>query len=143
MNDPKIPPIHLNRKAYVYLRQSTLGQVRLNRESTERQYALQERARALGWPPSLIEVLDGDLGLSGSQSTARRDFQLLVSEVSLGNVGAILALEASRLSRSSADWTRLIELCAFSGVLMIDEDGCYDPSDFNDQLLLGLNSPRS
>lgn len=82
MNDSKIQPIHLHRKAYVYLRQSTLGQVRLNRESTERQYALQDRARALGWPDPLIEVLDGDLGLSGSQSAARKDFQLLVSEVS-------------------------------------------------------------
>ena len=143
MNEPKIHPVHLQRKAYVYLRQSTMGQVRLNRESTERQYALKDRALALGWPESLIEVLDGDLGLSGSQSTTRKDFQLLVSDVSMGKVGAILALEASRLSRSSADWSRLVELCAFSGVLIIDEDGCYDPSNFNDQLLLGLKGTMS
>ncbi|WP_163671958.1 recombinase family protein [Adonisia turfae] len=143
MNHPKIQPVHLNRKAYVYLRQSTMGQVRLNRESTERQYALKDRALALGWSEPLIEVLDGDLGLSGTQSVTRKDFQLLVSEVSMGKVGAILALEASRLSRSSADWTRLIELCAFSGVLIIDEDGCYVPSDFNDQLLLGLKGTMS
>lgn len=143
MNQSKIQPVHLNRKAYVYLRQSTMGQVRLNRESTERQYALKERALALGWSESLIEVLDGDLGLSGAESTARKDFQLLVSDVSMGKVGAILALEASRLSRSSADWSRLVELCAFSGVLIIDEDGCYDPSDFNDQLLLGLKGTMS
>lgn len=143
MNQPKIHPVHLNRKAYVYLRQSTMGQVRLNRESTERQYALKERALALGWPESLIEVLDGDLGLSGTQSSARKDFQLLVSDVFMGKVGAILALEASRLSRSSADWSRLVELCAFSGVLIIDEDGCYDPSNFNDQLLLGLKGTMS
>jgi len=143
MNQSKIHPVHLNRKAYVYLRQSTMGQVRLNRESTERQYALKERALALGWSESLIEVLDGDLGLSGAESTARKDFQLLVSDVSMGKVGAILALEASRLSRSSADWSRLVELCAFSGVLIIDEDGCYDPIDFNDQLLLGLKGTMS
>ncbi|MEA5467224.1 recombinase family protein [Leptothoe sp. PORK10 BA2] len=143
MHQSKIQPVHLNRKAYVYLRQSTMGQVRLNRESTERQYALKERALALGWSESLIEVLDGDLGLSGAESTARKDFQLLVSDVSMGKVGAILALEASRLSRSSADWSRLVELCAFSGVLIIDEDGCYDPSDFNDQLLLGLKGTMS
>ena len=143
MTEQKIHPVHLNRKAYVYLRQSTMGQVRLNRESTERQYALKDRALALGWSEQLIEVLDGDLGLSGTQSVTRKDFQLLVSDVSMGKVGAILALEASRLSRSSADWTRLIELCAFSGVLIIDEDGCYDPSDFNDQLLLGLKGTMS
>ena len=143
MIDQKINQIHLNRKACVYLRQSTMGQVRLNRESTERQYALKDRALAFGWQEELIEVLDGDLGLSGTQSTERKDFQLLVSDVSLGKVGAIFALEASRLSRSSADWTRLVELCAFSGVLIIDEDGCYDPSDFNDQLLLGLKGTMS
>ncbi len=143
MSHQKIQDIHLSRKACVYLRQSTMGQVRLNRESTERQYALKERALTLGWQEELIEVLDGDLGLSGTQSASRKDFQLLVSDVSMGKVGAIFALEASRLSRSSADWTRLVELCAFSGVLIIDEDGCYDPSDFNDQLLLGLKGTMS
>lgn len=143
MIDPKINQMHLNRKACVYLRQSTIGQVRLNRESTERQYALKDRALAFGWPEDRIEVLDADLGLSGTQSTERKDFQHLVSDVSMGKIGAIFALEASRLSRSSSDWTRLVELCAFSGVLIIDEDGCYDPSDFNDQLLLGLKGTMS
>jgi DNA invertase Pin-like site-specific DNA recombinase len=134
----KITPRHLQQTAYVYIRQSSMGQVRHHRESTERQYALQDRARTFGWSPSRIKILDGDLGCSGSSTTDRTDFQTLVADVSLGNAGVVLALEASRLARSNADWHRLIEICGITRTLIIDEDGCYDPSDFNDGLLLGL-----
>jgi DNA invertase Pin-like site-specific DNA recombinase len=134
----KITPHHLRRTAYVYIRQSSMGQVRQHRESTERQYALQDTARSLGWLPNRIKLLDGDLGQSGSSTTNRTDFRALVTNVSLGNAGAVLALEASRLARSNADWHRLIEICGITATLIIDEDGCYDPSDFNDGLLLGL-----
>lgn len=134
----KITPQHWQQTAYVYIRQSSMGQVRHHRESTERQYALQDRARSLGWPPSRIRVLDGDLGCSGSSAADRTDFKALVADVSLGNAGAVLALEASRLARSNAEWHRLIEICGITRTLIIDEDGCYDPSDFNDGLLLGL-----
>lgn len=134
----KIIATHLERIAYVYLRQSSMGQVRNHRESTERQYALQELARNLGWPIARIKVLDGDLGKSGTSTTDREDFKTLVADVSLGKAGAVLAIEASRLARSNADWHRLIEICGITGTLIIDEDGCYDPCDFNDGLLLGL-----
>jgi DNA invertase Pin-like site-specific DNA recombinase len=115
-----------------------MAQVRHHRESTERQYALADKARELGWPTERIQTFDGDLGKSGAQMAGREDFKALVAAVSLGEVGAIFALEASRLARSSLDWQRLIEISAFSHTLVIDEDGCYDPSDFNDRLLLGL-----
>ena len=134
----KIIDTHLQRIAYVYLRQSSMGQVRNHRESTERQYALQDLARNFGWPVARIKVLDGDLGKSGTSTTDREDFKTLVADVSLGKAGAVLAIEASRLARSNADWHRLIEICGITGTLIIDEDGCYDPCDFNDGLLLGL-----
>lgn len=134
----KITPQHLQQTAYVYIRQSSKGQVLHHRESTERQYALQDRARSFGWHPSRIQVLDGDLGCSGASITDRTDFKTLVANVSLGNAGAVLALEASRLARSNADWHRLIEICGIAQTLIIDEDGCYNPSDFNDGLVLGL-----
>ena len=133
----KITGEHTEKLAYVYVRQSTMGQVRLNQESTQRQYALKERARTLGWQVPKVVILDKDLGESGTQMSKRGDFQRLIAEVSLGRVGAVLALEASRLSRSCADWHRLLELCALTCTLIIDEDCCYDPRDFNDQLLLG------
>jgi len=138
MKNPKVTPHHLQKIAFVYVRQSSLGQVRNHRESTERQYALDQLARSLGWPESRIQILDGDLGCSGTSSSDRMDFKTLVAEVSLGRAGAVLALEASRLARSNADWHRLIEICGITNTLLIDEDGCYDPSDFNDGLLLGL-----
>jgi excisionase family DNA binding protein len=134
----KITETHLQKIAYVYLRQSSMGQVRNHRESTERQYALQELARNLGWPVARIVVLDGDLGKSGTSTTDREDFKTLVADVSLRKAGAVLAIEASRLARSNADWHRLIEICGITETLIIDEDGCYDPCDFNDGLLLGL-----
>ena len=135
---PKITATHLQKIAYVYLRQSSMGQVRNHRESTERQYALQELARNLGWQTARIVVLDGDLGKSGTSTNDREDFKTLVADVSLGKAGAVFAIEASRLARSNADWHRLIEICGITGTLIIDEDGCYDPCDFNDGLLLGL-----
>ncbi len=134
----KIAEQHRQRPAYIYVRQSTIAQVRFHQESTERQYALREKALELGWTEATIRTLDGDLGVSGAQMAGREDFKTLVADVSMGKVGAVFALEASRLARSSLDWHRLIELCALTGTLVIDEDGCYDPADFNDGLLLGL-----
>src|SRR6266542_1502993 len=136
--NPKIQEHHRRKPAYIYLRQSTPGQVLHHRESTERQYALREKARELGWNESLIRTLDRDLGKTGTEMSRREDFKTLVAEVSMGQVGAVFALEVSRLARSNLDWHRLLELCAFTETLVIDEDGCYDPADFNDGLLLGL-----
>ena len=133
-----ITQAHRNKPAYIYVRQSTLAQVRHNQESTERQYALQDKALALGWPQGSIRVLDRDLGVSGAQIAGREDFKTLVADVSMGQVGAVFALEVSRLARSNVDWHRLLELCALTHTLVIDADGCYDPADFNDGLLLGI-----
>lgn len=129
---------HLGKAACVYVRQSTLAQVRHHQESTERQYALREKALELGWSESTVQILDRDLGKTGTQMTGREDFKTLVAEVSMGQVGAVFALEVSRLARSNLDWHRLLELCALTDTLVIDEDGCYNPADFNDGLLLGL-----
>ncbi|HVB02736.1 MAG TPA: recombinase family protein [Chitinophagaceae bacterium] len=139
----KIQSYHLQKMACIYLRQSTMSQVLHNQESTERQYALQQTALQYGWDATRIRIMDGDLGKSGSNTTNREDFKSLVAEVSMGTVGAIFVLEASRLSRSSADWNRLLELCSLTQTLIIDQDGCYDPSQFNDQLLLGLKGTMS
>ena len=136
----KVQSHHLERPAYIYVRQSTMGQVRHHHESTERQYDLRNRAVEMMWAPGRIRVLDQDLGQSGAQTTTREDFKTLVADVSLGRVGAIFALEASRLARSNLEWHRLIEICALTRTLVIDEDGCYDPADFNDALLLGLKA---
>src|SRR5246127_179381 len=134
----KITEQHRNRPAYIYVRQSTNAQVLHHQESTERQYALRTMALELGWSESTIRTLDRDLGLTGTEMTRREDFKTLVADVSMGQVGAVFALEVSRLARSNLDWHRLLELCALTATLVIDEDGCYDPSDFNDGLLLGL-----
>jgi DNA invertase Pin-like site-specific DNA recombinase len=136
--NPKITEHHRTRPAYIYLRQSTPGQVRHHQESTERQYALREKALELGWSEPRIRTLDRDLGKTGTEMVGREDFKTLVAEVSMGQVGAVFALEVSRLARSNLDWHRLLELCALTETLVIDEDGCYDPADFNDGLLLGL-----
>jgi DNA invertase Pin-like site-specific DNA recombinase len=136
--NPKITEHHRTRPAYIYLRQSTPGQVRHHQESTERQYALREKALELGWSEPRIRTLDRDLGKTGTEMAGREDFKTLVAEVSMGQVGAVFALEVSRLARSNLDWHRLLELCALTETLVIDEDGCYDPADFNDGLLLGL-----
>jgi DNA invertase Pin-like site-specific DNA recombinase len=134
----KIAERHLARNACIYIRQSTPGQVRFNQESTERQYNLKSKAERLGWSPERIRVLDRDLGQSGARMTNREDFKALVGEVAMSQVGAIFSLEASRLARSNQDWHRLLELCAITGTLVIDEDGCYDPAEFNDSLVLGM-----
>ena len=134
----KIADRHLSRQACIYIRQSTMGQVRFHQESTERQYNLMTQATSLGWRPEQIRVLDRDLGQSGATMTNREDFKVLVSDVAMGQVGAIFSLEASRLARSNQDWHRLLELCAITSTLVIDEDGCYDPAEFNDSLVLGM-----
>jgi DNA invertase Pin-like site-specific DNA recombinase len=139
----KITSAHLSRMAYLYVRQSTLRQVFENTESTQRQYALRERAVALGWPLDRIVVIDSDQGQSAASATDREGFQRLVTEVSLGHVGIVLGLEVSRLARNSTDWHRLLELCAFADTLILDEDGLYDPAHFNDRLLLGLKGTMS
>src|SRR2546426_6323425 len=134
----KITEQHRSRPAYIYVRQSTNAQVLHHQESTERQYALRTMALELGWSESAIRTLDRDLGMTGTEMTRREDFKTLVADVSMGQVGAVFALEASRLARSNLDWHRLLELCALTTTVVIDEDGCYDPADFNDGLLLGL-----
>jgi DNA invertase Pin-like site-specific DNA recombinase len=143
MPEPKVTADHLKRDAYLYVRQSTLRQVAEHGESTQRQYALRDRAIAAGWPIERVHVIDCDLGKSGSSAAARDGFQQLVSEVALGKGGVVMGLEVSRLARNSADWHRLIELCALTATLILDEDGVYDPATFNDRLLLGLKGTMS
>ena len=138
----KIAANHLSRDAYLYVRQSSLRQVFDHGESTRRQYALRERAVALGWPTESIVVIDSDLGLSGAD-VDREGFRRLVAEVGMGRAGIVLGLEVSRLARNSTDWHRLLEICAVSETLILDEDGVYDPIDFNDRLLLGLKGTMS
>jgi DNA invertase Pin-like site-specific DNA recombinase len=141
--DTRVTASHLRRDAYLYVRQSTVRQVVENTESTQRQYALRQRAVALGWPPERVVVIDADLGQSGASSRDREGFQELVAEVSLGHAGIVLGLEVSRLARNSTDWHRLLEICALSDTLILDEDGLYDPAHFNDRLLLGLKGTMS
>jgi DNA invertase Pin-like site-specific DNA recombinase len=139
----KVTAAHLARTAYLYVRQSSLRQVMRNTESTERQYALRQRAVALGWPAEQIVVIDSDQGQSGASADGREGFQRLVADVGLGKAGIVLGLEVSRLARNNADWHRLLEISALSGTLICDEDGLYDPGDFNDRLLLGLKGTMS
>jgi DNA invertase Pin-like site-specific DNA recombinase/predicted DNA-binding transcriptional regulator AlpA/biotin operon repressor len=139
----KIAEQHRRRRAVVYVRQSTLAQVASNVESAARQYALVERAVELGWPREAVAVVDEDSGRSGASSEERIGFKELAASVGLGEIGLILALEVSRLARSSADWHRLLDLCALTGTLIADQDGIYAPGDFNDRLLLGLKGTMS
>jgi DNA invertase Pin-like site-specific DNA recombinase len=139
----KITGEHLRRVAIVYVRQSSLAQVRDNTESTARQYALVDEAVRQGWARSDVEVIDADLGLSGRSADHRGGFKDLVGRVCLGEVGAIFGLEVSRLARSSADLSRLLELARLTDTLVIDADGVYDLGDFNDRLLLGLKGTMS
>jgi DNA invertase Pin-like site-specific DNA recombinase len=143
MPDLKVTADHLKRDAYLYIRQSSMRQVAEHGESTKRQYALQQRAIAAGWPAERIRVIDCDLGKSGSNAAGRNGFQELVSDVALAKAGIVMGLEVSRLARNSADWHRLIELCALTATLILDEDGIYDPASFNDRLLLGLKGTMS
>src|SRR5438128_6468479 len=140
---PKVTAEHLRRDAFIYVRQSSPRQVLQNTESTKRQYALRDRAIALGWPSERIHTIDYDLGVSGAHAQDRDGFQHLVSEVALGHAGIVLGLEVSRLARNNADWQRLLELCALAGCLIADEEGVYDPAHFNDRLLLGLKGTMS
>src|SRR6266536_3435916 len=139
----KVTASHLARTAYLYVRQSTLRQVLNNTESTQRQYALRQRAVALGWANEQVVVIDCDQGQSGTSAASRDGFQRLVAEVGMGRAGIVLGLEVSRLARNNADWHRLLEICALAGTLILDEDGLYDPGEFNDRLLLGLKGTMS
>ena len=138
----KILPRHRERSAYVYIRQSSPKQVQENRESLHNQYALAERAQALGWIPERVHVIDADLGHSG-RDRERQGFQKLVTDVSLGHVGIVLAYEASRLARNNADWYELLDLAALVGALIADAEAIYDPRSYNDRLLLGLRGMLS
>ena len=136
----KITSDHLGRGAYVYIRQSTADQLLHNQESRRRQYGLADRARALGW--STVEIIDDDLGKSGG-GTARPGFERLIAAICAGKVGAVLAIEASRLARNGRDWHTLIEFCGLVGTIIVDEDGIYDPRHPNDRLLLGMKGTMS
>jgi DNA invertase Pin-like site-specific DNA recombinase len=140
--EQKVGAAHLARDAYVYIRQSTMRQVLEHTESTKRQYDLRQRAVALGWPSERIVVIDDDLGESGAY-VGREGFGRLVSEVGLAKAGIVCSLEVSRFSRNSSDWHRLLEICALTDTLILDEEGVYDPSHFNDRLLLGLKGTMS
>jgi DNA invertase Pin-like site-specific DNA recombinase len=142
IEDAKVRDFHLEKNAYLYVRQSTLRQVAENTESTRRQYGLKKRAVSMGWQEEQIQVIDMDLGKSGS-STIRDGFRFLVSEVSMGRAGVVMGLEVSRLARNSIDWHRLLEICALTQTLILDEEGIYDPSHFNDRMLLGLKGTMS
>ena len=143
LGSPRILPHHLERLAMVYVRQSTLQQTQKHQESTKLQYGLVQRALRLGWPKERIVVIDDDLGCSGSSAEGRPGFQRLVAEVGLGHVGIILGVEVSRLARSCRDWHQLLEVCALFGALICDLDGVYDPSQYNDRLVLGLKGTAS
>ena len=139
----KVTAAHLARSALLYVRQSSLKQVLHNTESAIRQYDLRGKAVALGWAASQVAVIDIDQGQSGASAADREGFQQLVAEVSLGRAGIVLGLECSRLARNSADWHQLLELCGMTGTLICDEDGLYDPRNFNDRLLLGMKGQMS
>ncbi len=139
----KVTAAHLSRQALLYIRQSSLKQVLHNTESAIRQYDLRGKAISLGWAADQITVIDIDQGQSGASAADREGFQQLVAEVSLGRAGIVLGLECSRLARNSADWHQLLELCGMTGTLICDEDGLYDPRNFNDRLLLGMKGQMS
>ena len=139
----KIERQHLERLAIVYLRQSSPRQVRENVRSTERQYALAERAAELGWEPGRILTVDGDLGVSGRDTHRRDSYKQLVARVCQSEVGAIFGLEVARLARNNAELLRLLEFCALTDTLVVDTDGIYDLQDFNDRMILGLKAQWS
>ena len=132
----KIQPHHLERKAVLYVRQSSPHQVAHNRESRALQYAMEDRLRALGW--SQVEIVDEDLGRSAAGMVARSGFERMVADVCLGKVGAVAALEVSRFARNSRDWQQLIEMCRVVDTLLVDQETIYAPRQGNDRLLLGL-----
>ncbi len=138
-----IQPIHLARKAIIYIRQSSPHQVLSNQESLRLQYALQQRAQDLGWQTQQIEIIDTDLGITGSSAQPREGYKEIVSQVSLGQVGIILSYEVQRLSRNCSDWYPLLDICAYKHCLIADSDGIYDPASANGRLLLGLKGQLS
>ena len=141
--EERVTAAHRAKLAYVYVRQSSVNQVRQHQESTELQYRLVDRAVGLGWPRERVRVIDEDLGKSGAARTERHGFQRLIAEIGLGNAGLVLSLDASRLARNGRDWHHLIELCGLVRAVVIDPDGVYDPAVLNDRLLLGLNRPET
>lgn len=143
VSENRIRPEHRDRTAIIYVRQSTRQQVLEHSESTRLQYALVDRAAALGWARSRIVVIDDDLGRSAAVADTRPGFAKLVTEVTMGRVGIVVGIEMSRLARCGRDWHQLLELCSLSGALLADPDGVYDPSFYNDRLLLGLKGTMS
>lgn len=145
LNEPaeRVTTAHRAKLAYVYVRQSTAGQVRQHQESTELQYRLVDRAASLGWPRERIAVIDDDLGKSGTSSAERQGFQRLIAEIGLGKAGLVLSLDASRLARNNRDWHQLLELCSVFGVIIADGERLYDPGVYHDRLLLGLSGIMS
>lgn len=139
----KITESHLTRRAIVYVRQSTLRQVHQHQESGRLQYALKDRAVAWGWPAARVDIIDEDQGRSGASAEQRSGFQRLVAAVGLTHVGLVLGIEMSRLARCNSDWYRLLDMCALSHTLIADNDGLYDPRQYNDRLLLGLKGTMS
>lgn len=134
----KISTDHPGRKAFLYIRQSTVRQVIENTESTQRQYDLRQRAIYLGWLQEQIVVIDDDPGKSAASGSERGGFQRLVAEVGMGHAGIVMGLEVSRLARNCSEWHKLLEICGLTGTLILDEDGLYDPTHFNGRLLLRL-----
>ncbi len=143
IHNRKVSAGHLRRNAFLYVRQSSLRQVRENTESAARQYALRHKAIELGWHAEQIVVIDEDQALSAASSAQREGFQRLVAEVGMGHAGVVLGLEVSRLARCCSDWHRLLEICGLTETLILDEDGLYDATQFNDRLLLGLKGAMS
>lgn len=141
--ESQVTTAHRAKLAYIYVRQSTAGQVRQHQESTELQYRLVDRAALLGWPRERIEVIDDDLGKSGTSTDGRGGFQRLIAEIGLGKAGLVLSLDASRLARNNHDWHQLLELCSLFGVLIADGERIYDPCAYHDRLLLGLSGIMS
>jgi DNA invertase Pin-like site-specific DNA recombinase len=139
----RVTTAHKAKLAYIYIRQSTAGQVRQHQESTELQYHLVDRAITLGWPRERVSVIDDDLGKSGTSSAERQGFQRLISEIRLGKAGLVLSLDASRLARNNRDWHQLLELCSIFGVLIADGERLYEPTVYHDRLLLGLSGIMS
>src|SRR6266436_97010 len=142
-SEDRVTTAHRAKLAYIYVRQSSAGQVRQHQESTELQYRLVDRAILFGWPRERIEVIDDDLGKSGATSDERYGFQRLIAEIGLGKAGLVLSLDASRLARNNRDWHQLLELCSLFGVLIADGERLYDPCAYHDRLLLGLSGIMS
>jgi DNA invertase Pin-like site-specific DNA recombinase len=141
--EDRITTAHRAKLAYIYVRQSSVGQVRQHQESTELQYRLVDRALRLGWPRERVQVIDEDLGCSGATSDGRHGFQRLIAEIGLSCAGLVLSLDASRLARNNRDWYQLVELCALFGVLIADGERLFDPGAYHDRLLLGLSGIMS